>query len=1158
MKWQDFRISFRLVPWMAVAAIALLLPAYRQVAAQSTISGDISGTITDSTGAAIPGARVTITNIATGAAKTVISGAVGEYHVGLLQPGSYKVSASAANFNTAVANTTVAVGQTSAINVRLNVAQANQTVEVEANAVPLLQTENADMATTISEQQVQNLPNPGGDITYYINLTQGVVMNTAMGYGNSSAFGLPATSNNFTVNGAEDNDPFLNLNNSGPSNLLLGQDDVAEVNVVPNAYSAQYGALGGVQENIITRSGGNQFHGNATWYWTNSDLNANNWFNDNTSAPEPYANANQWGAALGGPIKRDNTFFFANFEGLRFVTSPVDAVFLPSALYQMNPAGTVAKGTNAAGGAETVVTNPSVLGNDGACDNNTSSLYANGNGAECGFYQHMFKLYNGAPRAASAVAVNASTAATTNCIATDAAGNCIFANSLPAGYVYQNYLQESPKNFLPEELFTMRVDHKFGINDNAFVHFKYDHGIQPTYVDPINSVFNAQSNQPDYEGQLVETHTFSPNLVNQFIMSGMWYSAYFLSVNQQQALSTFPYELLFADGSFTNLGNNLIDWPEGRNVTQYQFNDDVDWTYGKHTLSFGVLFKRDDVTDADLGILSVPLGVQLGPAEGPFSAGDSMAAGTMLVGQQRFPQRLSEPIHLYNLDFYAQDQWKATPKLMLSAGVRFEHNSNPVCVTNCMARLTGNYNAVSAGLSTPYNSVIQSGQSATFPSMQPFMFDPRVGITFSPASRTVLRGGFGIFTDIFPATIADSMLTNAPVNVQFSNFGSLVDPSQPGNFVSGLSASNASFKAAYTAGGSFNSISATNAGFSAPAVVNPDSSIQYPMYTEWSFQIEQQFGPHTSIQLGYVGNHGIHEPVQNNSVNVFGFGSGPATAQLPAFSQVTEVQSAANSNYNGLVAGIREQGKVFTGQLNYTWSHALDEISNGGILPFNAANSTSPIDPFNLSLNYGNADYDTPQGLNGNILVHIPRFGGPAFLTDNWQIGDVIFWNTGFPFSVTDGTLSSNLNANNYFGTLLAQPLVPTSHSCGKSAVAGLVSGTTSCLGAPIGATGAKFAAPATFVGGRNQYFGPHYFDTDLNVQKGFRIPGIEDGMLMIGAQAYNVLNHTNFANPISDASSPNFGTIVSAVSPSTSVFGSFLGGSSTNRIIQLKMNLTF
>jgi hypothetical protein len=162
--------------------------------------------------------------------------------------------------------------------------------------VPLLETENSDLSTTFTMGQVQNLPNPGGDITYPIQTIQGVVTNSQGGYGNSSAFGLPASSNNFTVNGAGDNDPFSNLNNSGPSNLLLGLNDVGEVSVVANAYSA-HGTLGGIQENIASRSGSNSFHGNAIYYCTNSDMNANDWFNDHSGAPQPFSNASQWGAS---------------------------------------------------------------------------------------------------------------------------------------------------------------------------------------------------------------------------------------------------------------------------------------------------------------------------------------------------------------------------------------------------------------------------------------------------------------------------------------------------------------------------------------------------------------------------------------------------------------------------------------------------------------------------------------------------------------------------------------------------------------------------------------------------------------------------------------------------------------------------------------------
>ncbi|MGC2618687.1 MAG: carboxypeptidase regulatory-like domain-containing protein, partial [Acidobacteriaceae bacterium] len=909
----------------------------RVASAQSLISGDIAGTITDPSNAAIPGATVTAKSNETGAVKTVTTGGAGDYKIGLLQPGSYTVTITAPNFQTTQQTVNVSVGNTVTVSVALPLAKGATTIQVLGQTVPLLQTENSDISTTLTEEQVQNLPNPGGDITYYIQLTQGVVMNTQMHYGNSSAFGLPATSNNFTVNGAEDNDPFLNLNNSGPSNLLLGSNDVGEVNIVANAYSAQYGALGGVQENITTRSGTNSFHGDAVYYWANSDMEANDWFNKNTGAPEPYANANQWGLAVGGPIVKDKTFFFANYEGLRFATSPVDATFLPSAAYQSQTASTMV-GTNSAGGAETFITNPSVLGDDGNCDNNTSSLYANGNGAECAFYQKAFALYNGAPRASSATAFgNSGTTSSTNCVQTDSNGNCTLAYVVPANFVYSNYLQEGPRNHLAEVLATGRLDEKFGPNDSAFIHFKYDHGVQPTYVDPINSVFNAQSDQPDYEGQMEETHTFTPNLVNQFILSGTWYSAYFLSDNEAAAQAAFPYELEMADGSFSNLANNELAWPEGRDVTQYQINDDVSWIRGKHTMAFGMLFKRDDVTDADLGVLAdYPLAVQIGPAEGPFSGGDFFAAGNNYVGVQNFPQHLKVPIRTYNLGLYAQDQWKLKSNFQVSAGVRVEHSSNPVCVINCFSYLNGSYNQVADTLDTPYNTVLVDGKRDAFTGLQKITVDPRVGFTFSPAGHdhTVLRGGFGIFTDVFPATIADSLLNNAPLNPEFDSFGGLADPSQTGNFEQSLAATNAAFVSGYAGGGSYNSIYAANNSFSVPALFNPDKNIHYPTYEEYSLQWEQQLGNHTSFSIGYVGNHGYHEPVEDNGVNMYGISGAPAAPALPEFGEVTEVQSVAVSNYNGLLTGVKHQSKYLTASLNYSWSHAIDEISNGGILPF--------------------------------------------------------------------------------------------------------------------------------------------------------------------------------------------------------------------------------
>ena len=148
----------------------------------------------------------------------------------------------------------------------------------------------------------------------------------------------------------------------------------------------------------------------------------------------------------------------------------------------------------------------------------------------------------------------------------------------------------------------------------------------------------------------------------------------------------------FVDGSFTTLGGQGYAWPEGRDVTQYQFNDDVSWNKGKHYLAFGFIYKRDDVTDKDVGLFTTPLGAQYGPSvSGPFGGGDFFGNGLLLEGIQNFPARASAPIALYNLGFYAQDQWKVLPNFQLTGGVRIEHNSNPVCQINCFARFNNSY-----------------------------------------------------------------------------------------------------------------------------------------------------------------------------------------------------------------------------------------------------------------------------------------------------------------------------------------------------------------------------------------------------------------------------------------------------------------------------------
>ena len=1105
------------------------------LAAQSSISGDLAGMITDPSGAAVPNAKITVTNKATGEAKSASSNAAGNYRVSLLRPGSYTLTATAAGFSTESTEVTVAVGNTTTADLKLAVGQSSQTIEV-TEAAPLLQTENADLSTQFTQEQTQNLPNPGNDITFYAQTVPGAIMNTQGGYGNFEVFGLPATSNNFTLNGGQEDDPFLNLNNSGPSNLLLGNNDIAEVNVITNAYSSEYGTFGGAQVVELSRSGSNKFHGNANYWYNGTVLNANNWFLNHQGSGRPGDVDNQWAASIGGPIIKDKTFFFVDYEGIRFVTTNTGGVYVPSPSFQASTLANIAASAN-----------PEVA-------------------SEYSFYQNnIFGTYNNAKGA-----------------------NLARATSDPD----VNTFESASKLNLHEWFLAGRVDQNFGPNDKAFFHVKVDKGVQPTYADPLTPAFDAQSVQPDYEAQLGYTHSFSASAVNQFLMAGSYYGAIFKLTNPSAAAAIMPQTLNFFDGSFSNLNADAFAFPQGRNVTQYQFQDDFSMTKGAHTLKVGGFFKRDDVSDFDMQQFTTPLLLAEKNFYGTFQNGGVLEE--LFNRQLLNPAAGNQPVALYALGLYVEDNWKPLPNFQLNAGIRFERDGVPASQQNNFVRLNGDFFNVASSVNTvtePFSSFITAGHHSAFVHYTSVMPEPRIGFTFSPKadSNTVVRGGFGIFTDIFPGVIADNLFGNYPFSINVSTFAdsnyicglpsmpcgkgftaqpvttNLVQPNLPDSAASMAKNTGAIYSGAFNS--SYASVAGSspcpactglNSGIAPPNFTNAGTHIHYPTYEEWSLQVQHQFAKGTSVMVGYVGNHGYHEPVQNTGANAYAlhsFAGLPAAAPAGGLGTVNEIYSPGSSNYNGFEASVQHRTKYLTAQLNYTWSHALDEVSNGGISPFGFGTGlvANQIDPYNLRYNYGNADYDSRHVINGNYLITVPYWGGPKLATDGWQLSGTVFFNTGYPFSVMDSAtapIANGWNYNSVVAGIPAQVSGESGHRCGKSGASGTV-----CHGL---ASATVMPATGFFQQGRNQFLGPHYFDTDFAVTKTIPIPHWEGATFKVGAQFYNILNHPNFSQPSADANAVGFGTITSMANPPTSIFGSFLGGDAAPRIIQFKGAISF
>jgi hypothetical protein len=1167
---------------------AFVLPG--MLRAQSTTNGAISGTVTDSTGAILPNVTVNLKSVEKGFTNTTKTNSQGFYQFPLLEPGTYAVSISASGFKTLTATTTVSVGSTSIVNPKLEVGTQGMTVEVSGES-PLLQTETSDVSTTFNERTISEVPNPGNDLSFVAQTAAGSVMNTGMGFGNFSSFGVSATSNLFTLNGMYDNDPFLNVNNSGATNLLLGNNEVQEATVVTNGYSGQYGGFAGANVNYITRSGSNNWHGNANYWWDGRVMNANNFFNVGNNAPRPFVNANQYAASFGGPIIKNKAFFFWNYEGLRVILPTSSQVQVPDQQFQSAIIDNLSQPFNA-------------------------TIPGSGLAQSVPFYQQMFSLYNNAIGISRAVPGVPNATDITGCVGTsftDTTGPLLpigtafgGTNGLPCADSYRG----TASNFTHEYLTSGRFDFNVTNNDKVFVRLQEDQGTQATYTDQINSAFNAVSTQPEYQGQISWNRAIGAKAANNLVASLQFYSAIFSTANLPTSLATFPTTVIVNDGSFTGMGGIDFNWPQGRRVTGYQVVDDYSYSLGsQHTLKLGLYFHRNLVSDNDYGPLTSGFALPL--SIGMFYTGQALL-------DQNFATAPEQNIKLYQLGWYVQDEWKVKSNLKLTLALRADHNSIPTCATNCFARLAGPFDSISHDPNTPYNQTIQTGINQAIPSFTTVAWQPRFGFSWSPAmlKNTVLRGGVGLFMDTFPGQVADSLSSNTPVLNAFPfNIFNNLSPQQVangGNVFSTASISNTALTQGFNSGQTLSQIQTAAGeagGVFAPPGFNNVSAINAPEYWEWNFEVQHAIGNNTSFIINYVGNHGYHETAFFNNQNAFcpgsvcpaGFPGLPTTQPDQRFGTVNQIETAAVSNYNGLTFTAQHRfGYGLQMQFNYTWSHALDEISNGGFNGFIANNGSigrvgsllNPINDNNLSqFNYGNADYDTRQYVSMNYVYELPK--GPTMLLKGWQLSGTLFARTGLPYTVVNTGASSILSGMGYGSAVLANYAGPSSHPVCNSP-----SSTTSgpCLSASVfpdiaagqaidpatvsaqnpngsaygpgqaqlgyltsGVTGTGPGyAPGTQSQRRNQFSGPHYFDTDLTIMKYTKIPHWESAKLGIGAQFFNLFNHPNFEGPVNDINSGNFGNVLDTVNTPTSILGSFLGGDASPRLIQLTMKFNF
>ncbi len=619
----------------------------------------------------------------------------------------------------------------------------------------------------------------------------------------------------------------------------------------------------------------------------------------------------------------------------------------------------------------------------------------------------------------------------------------------------------------------------------------------------------------------------------------------------------------------------MSSFPQGRNITQYQFIDDFTHIVGNHNLKFGVNFRRYDVSDHNFFYNSpvvyfgyVPDGLQ------------EMVDGLAYQYRMSLNTSSNVPVALWGLGVYGQDEWKVKPNLTLTLGLRVERNSNPVCQTNCFANFKGPYSGLASVTSAdpgsvPYSSDIAYGQHQAYPGVDAALLSPRIGFSWSPgkSNKTVISGGFGIFYDSPAAGVVDDLLSNPPASVAIRvrpTSGTL--PFDP----SGGAATWAASANAFNIQQSYNQISAAlhalGSVFAAPAFTAINGTFHAPEWREWNIQIQRQITNSWVVLANYVGNTGIRIPYSNawpNAYDPYGiYANVPGilesgSAAVPNYGTVTTLQNGAISNYNGLSLTARKQfSNWFSAIFNYTWSHNLDEVSNGGIFTYGDS-LLGQINPTNLRTdNYGNSDYDIRHNFNAAWVVNPnPHFDNHVLgaIFGGWQWSGKWFWRSGLPFSITDGYWNGAIT--NGGSTILATPIAGGGQagSCGSGNIQDINGNGTPCLNANafLNSGSASFEgfsgwSPQT----RNQYRGPHFFDIDMALFKTFKFG--EGRSIGIGAQAFNVFNHPNFAAPDSTLGDSTFGLVSGMAGLPTSPYGTFLGYDSSPRSVQLSAKIQF
>ena len=1108
-------------------------------------SATLTGTVTDATGAVVPGAKVVARQASTNATRTAEAGDAGVYSLTNLAPGTYDVSVEKNGFQTLrFANVVLTVGQSLKLDARLELSGVVTTVEVNGETIAPIELNNAQISNVVDQRRITDLPLLTRDPYELILLSPGV-QQTNTSLGGFSVNGSGERRNNFLLDGGDNNDTSVPGGPAGAS--AINPDSTQEFRVITNAFQAEYGRNTGAIIDVVTKSGSNDLHGTAYWFGRYNATAARDFFNP-TPDTEHFVR-NQFGGSAGGRIWKDKTFWFGNYEGSRFRTARILQSTVPTSAFKSGVFNFTDPQTGQVFPVDLSPTSP----------NNIFGLSPDTT------MQRVLNLYP-AP----------------NGTLTDATRG-VFNFPSTSG--------------LDTDNFTIKVDHNFNANNiltgrYTFNQFKDPNAFNAEILPGIGGISTEGRTQ---NISLAYTRVFTPNLINEARYSANRIRAEFGCTGLSDINSVTSTLDPFGRGRDFNfialsafacgaLGNSD---GQARWTGTYVARDTLSWNKGKHSWKFGGemrwvyengfsgFFSREAVDFDNFNQLGIPV-VDLNPATPCVLDANLQPVSGCETGSTRLQEMASiyygmvdaqtqtqffdragtrtandmRGIRQREFSIFAQDTWKITPRITLSLGLRYEYYGVPFEVNNNLSQLF-----VDPSGTGPFTFQIVgpgSGQQLYKDDYNNWM--PRVGIAWDPfgRGRTSVRASYGIFYD----RTFGNLITNTSTNPPFSA-APFVQQFAP--------LATIPFITTQTPSATVNPLD-----FISPAIFDPN--LRNPYSQNWNFGVQHEVLRNLLVEVNYVGTKGTKlvrvvdgNPPQQNLIDaLLAAGISPATLQnntlrfgaelgvLPfnatnnnAFGPVFLNKSIATSTYNALQLNVTKRfANGFQIQGAYTWSHAIDWASDP-IVP-TAANRQLPrgLDPRVSEL--GNADWDVRQRFVVNYLWELPFGRGRHWLNggflgrvlEGWQVSGVSTFADGTPYDIFCSRDSAHVSRAN---------------RC-------------DLLSTPNPANAVTGFDPRTQTGPLREFFDEPAFNRNGTLQRNtFTVPGIANWDMLIGkntrlterlmlefrTEIFNVFNRVQFGTPGQTFQDP--GTF----SQSTSQVGR-PDGTSGARQIQFAMKFHF